>query len=160
MRSELREIDAAAAVSGVKPLRQFLAESVAARKFSLILLAAFAGTALVLAASGLYAVIAYLVTQRTREIGVRLALGAQRSDVLSLIMGHGLRLVCFGVMAGLLGGFLTTRSISALLFHTSPADPQTYAAVALLLVTVAMLASYLPARRAMRVDPIVALRAE
>jgi predicted permease len=160
VRSELRQIDSAAAVSGVKPLREFLAESVAARKFSLILLAAFAGTALVLAASGLYAVIAYLVTQRTREIGVRLALGAQRSDVLSLIMGHGLRLVVFGIMGGLLGAFLATRSISALLFHTSSADPGTYATVALLLAAVALLASYLPARRAMKVDPIIALRAE
>ena len=160
IRSELRQIDAGIAVSAVKPLDRFLADSVAARRFSLMLLTIFAGTALVLAATGLYAVIAYLVTQRTREIGLRLALGAQRSDVLSLIIGRGLRLVCAGLAVGVSAAFLTSRVLSALLFHTRASDPLTYAAVALLLAVVAVIATYLPARRAMRVDPIVALRAE
>jgi putative ABC transport system permease protein len=160
IRSKLRQIDSGIAVSSVKPLDQFLADSVAARKFSLILLAVFAGTALVLAATGLYAVIAYLVSQRTREIGVRLALGAQRSDVLSLIIGRTMRLVCAGLLIGVAGAFLTSRTLSALLFQTSPTDPAIYGAVALLLGLVAIIASYLPARQAMKVDPIIALRAE
>lgn len=160
IRSELRQIDPAIALSSVKPLERFVAESIAARKFSLILLAIFAGTALVLAAIGLYGVIAYLVAQRTREIGVRLALGAQRFDILSLIMGTGMRLLGAGLLLGTAGAFLTSRALSSLLFHTTPADPIAYTAVALLLGIVALLASYLPARRAMKVDPIVALRTE
>jgi putative ABC transport system permease protein len=160
VRAELKSIDRDVAVSSVKPLAQFLAAAVAARKFNLLVLGVFAGSALVLAATGLYAVTAYLVAQRTREIGVRLALGAQRSDVLSLVLGYGLRLVAIGLLIGLAGAFLATRMLSTLLFNTSPADPATYGAVALLLVIVALIASYLPARRAMNVDPITALRAE
>jgi putative ABC transport system permease protein len=160
VRAELKSIDTDVAVSSVKPLTQFLAAAVAARKFNLLVLGVFAGSALVLAATGLYAVTAYLVAQRTREIGVRLALGAQRSDVLSLVLGYGLRLVAIGLLIGLAGAFMAARMLSTLLFNTSPADPATYGAVALLLVVVALIASYLPARRAMNVDPITALRAE
>ena len=160
IRSQLRQIDASVAVSNVKPLDQFLADSIAGRKFSLTLLVVFAAVALALAATGLYAVVAYLVTQRTREIGVRMALGAQRSDVLSLIIGRGLQLVCAGLLIGTAGAFFASRALSALLFRTSPADPVTYGAVALLLALVALIASYLPARRAMKVDPMIALRAE
>lgn len=160
IRAALRQIDPAIAVSSVKPLEQLIAESVAARKFSSMLLAIFAATALVLAATGLYAVISYLVTQRTREIGVRLALGAQRSDVLSLILGRSLWLIGAGLAAGVAGAVLASRALSTLLFQTSPSDPQTYALVALLLSSVGVLASYLPARRAMNVNPIVALKAE
>jgi predicted lysophospholipase L1 biosynthesis ABC-type transport system permease subunit len=97
---------------------------------------------------------------RTHEIGVRLALGAQRSDVLSLIIGHGMRLICAGLAVGVVGAFFFSRALSTLLFHTSASDPQTYAMVAGLLALVALLASYLPARRAMKVNPIVALRTE
>jgi putative ABC transport system permease protein len=160
VRSELGRIDPAIAVSTVRPLEQLLVASVAAQKFSLILLAVFAGTALALAAMGLYAVIAYLVAQRTREIGVRIALGAQRWHILSLIIGHSLRLIAAGVLTGLAGAFLASRALSTLLYHTSPSDPLTYSVLALLLAAVALLASYLPARRAMKVNPIVALRAE
>jgi putative ABC transport system permease protein len=160
VRRELRALDPDVAVSSVKPMDQVLSGSVAPRKFNLILLATFAGTALLLAAGGIYAVIAYLVTERTREIGVRLALGAQRADVLSLIVGHALKIVLIGVGLGLAGAVAATRAISALLFSTSATDPLTYGCVAALLIIVALLASYLPARRAMKVDPMVALRYE
>ena len=160
VRRELRALDPDVAVSSVKPMEQVLSGSVAPRKFNLILLATFAGTALLLAAGGIYAVIAYLVTERTREIGVRLALGAQRADVFSLIVGHALKIVLLGVGLGLAGAVAATRSISALLFSTSATDPLTYGSVAALLIVVALLASYLPARRAMKVDPMVALRYE
>jgi putative ABC transport system permease protein len=160
IRLELRGIDQGIAVSSVKPLQQFIADSVAARRFSLMLLAAFAGAALLLAATGLYAVIAYLVTQRTREIGVRLALGARRWDVLSLIIGHGMQLIWMGLIIGIGIALPSSRALSSLLFNTSSTDVATYAAVALLLALVALVASYLPARKAMSVDPIVALRAE
>lgn len=160
VRRELRAIDPDVAVSSVKPMEQVLAGSVAPRKFNLILLATFAGTALFLAAGGIYAVIAYLVTERTREIGIRLALGAQRADVFSLIVGHALKIVLLGVALGLAGAVAATRSISALLFSTSATDPLTYGSVAALLIVVALLASYVPARRAMNVNPMVALRYE
>jgi predicted permease len=160
VRNEMRSIDVDVAVSSVRPMEQFLASSVASRKFNLVLLAVFAGTALILAASGLYAVIAYLVSQRTREIGVRLALGAQRFHVLSLVLSHGFRLITIGIMVGLVGAVAATRLLSTLLFETSATDPLTYTIVALLLAAVALIASYLPARRAMNVDPIVALRYE
>lgn len=160
VRRELRALDPDVAISSVKPMEQILSGSVAPRRFNLILLATFAGTALLLAAGGIYAVIAYLVTERTREIGVRLALGAQRADVLSLVVGHALRIVLLGVALGLAGAVAASRSISALLFSTSATDPLTYGSVAVLLIVVVLLASYLPARRAMNVDPMVALRYE
>jgi putative ABC transport system permease protein len=160
VRRELRAIDPDVAVSSVKPMRDFLAASIAPRKFNLVLLLALAATALLLAAVGLYGVIAYLVTQRTREIGLRLALGAQRSDILSLILGHGSRLVLLGVAAGLLGAIACTRFLSSLLYATSATDPLAFGSVAALLILVALLASYFPARRAMKVDPMEALRYE
>ena len=158
IRRELRAIDPDIAVSSVKPMRDSLAASIAPRKFNLVLLLALAATALLLAAGGLYGVIAYLVTQRTREIGVRLALGAQRSDILSLILGHGFRLVLLGVGAGMVGAIVSTRFLSSLLYATSATDPLAFASVTALLILVALLASYLPARRAMKIDPMEALR--
>jgi putative ABC transport system permease protein len=137
-----------------------LAASIAPRKFNLVLLVTFAATALLLAAGGLYGVIAYLVTQRTREIGVRLALGARRSDIFSLILGHGFRLVLAGVVLGLAGALAATRLLSGLLYNTSALDPLIFGSVAALLTLVALIASCLPARRAINVDPVVALRAE
>jgi putative ABC transport system permease protein len=160
IRRELRLIDADVAVSSVKPIEQLVAASVAPRRFNLIMLATFSGTALLLAASGIYAVIAYLVSERTREIGVRLALGARRGDVLALIVGYAFRLVATGVILGLAGAVVATRAISALLYSTSTIDLFTYGIVAALLIFVALLASYIPALRATRVDPIVALRTE
>ncbi len=139
--------------------RIFLA-SLAARRFNLTLIAVFAGAALLLALAGIYGVTAYAVTQRTREIGVRMALGAGTGDVLLLVLGQGLRTAAVGVAAGVAGSFALTRTLQSLLFGVSATDPLTFASVALLLVLVAFLASYIPARRAARVDPMVALRYE
>ena len=160
VRHELRALDSDVAVSSVKPMRNVLAASIAPRKFNLVLLVAFAATALLLAAGGLYGVIAHLVTQRTREIGVRLALGARRWDIFSLVLGHGFRLVLAGVVLGLAGAVAATRLLSGLLYNTSALDPLIFVSVAAVLTLVALIASCLPARRAINVNPIVALRAE
>jgi ABC-type antimicrobial peptide transport system permease subunit len=120
----------------------------------------FAGTAVLLAMAGMYGVMAYSVTRRTNEIGVRMAVGASQKSVLRLVLGQGLLTAVVGVFVGLIVSFAVTRTLGSLLFGISPADPLTFAVVSLLLVAVAMLASYLPARRASKVDPMVALRYE
>jgi putative ABC transport system permease protein len=135
-----------------------VADSVARQRFSMLLLGIFAGLALVLAAVGIYGVMSYSVAQRTREIGIRMALGAQRSDVMRMTIGHGLRLVLTGVAIGLAGAFVLTRVMSTLLFGVSPTDPLTFISISTVLVSVALLASYVPALRATRVDPMFALR--
>ncbi|HUS08901.1 MAG TPA: ABC transporter permease [Pyrinomonadaceae bacterium] len=160
VRKELRNIDADVATAGVRPMGQFLAAAVAARKFNLELLVAFAATALLLAAAGLYAVIAYLVSQRTREIGVRLALGAAPRHILRLMIGQGMKLTAIGVAMGFIGAIAVTRLMSSLLFSVAPTDLVTFAVSAIALTLVAFLACFLPARRATKVDPLVALRYE
>jgi putative ABC transport system permease protein len=130
------------------------------RRFLLLLAGVFAGAALALAAVGIYGLMTHSVTLRTQEIGIRMSLGAQRSSILRLVVGQGARMAVFGVVIGMVASLVITRLMSSLLFGTSATDPLTFVGVAALLSSVALLASYLPARRAMRVDPMVALRYE
>jgi putative ABC transport system permease protein len=147
-------------VSNIASLEQLLVKSLSRTRFSMLLLSIFAGIALVLSAVGIYGVMAYSIAQRTREIGIRLALGAARRDVLSMVLLGGGRLALFGMAFGLVGAFALNFLLRNQLYGVSAVDPLTYAAVALLLGVVALLASYIPARRATRVDPLVALRYE
>jgi ABC-type antimicrobial peptide transport system permease subunit len=141
-------------------MKGVVADTLAARRTTMILLAIFAAMALVLACIGIYGVIAYLVGQRTQEIAIRMALGAERHHVLFLILGQGIRMAAAGVAAGVVLAFSLTRLMSSQLFGVSDHDPFTFCAVALVLTVVAVIASWLPARRAMQVDPIVALRSQ
>jgi len=140
------------------PMRSVVQESIAAARFGTLLVSAFAIVALTLAAVGLYGVISYSVALRTREIGIRVALGARPGQVMSHVIREGMTLTAVGVGLGLAGAFGVTRLISAYLFGVGVADPLTFSAVAVLLMTVALIASYIPSRRAVRVDPLVALR--
>jgi putative ABC transport system permease protein len=147
-------------VFGVRTMNEVVAIALAQRRFTMLLLALFAATALALSAIGIYGVMAYFVTQRTHEIGIRMALGASRRTVLGMVLGQGAKLAAGGVAAGLVGAVVMTRAIAALLFDVSPRDPATLVALSLALCAFAMLACYVPARRATRVDPIRALRYE
>jgi ABC-type antimicrobial peptide transport system permease subunit len=139
---------------------QVYSASLGSRRFNLILIGFFGIAALMLATAGVFGVMAYSVSRRTREIGVRVALGASSHDVLRMILGQGLRTVLIGVAIGLAGSLALTRTVESLLFGVTATDPLTFAAVILLLVAAALLACYIPARRATRVDPMVALRYE
>ena len=141
-------------------MSEVAASSFAARRFNMSLLSVFAGLALVLATIGIYGVMSNAVTQRTQEIGIRLALGARTTDVLSLIIRDGLVLVCIGVALGLAGAYALTRLMTTLLFGVTPTDGLTIGVVSAVLIAVALLACFIPARRATRVDPLVALRYE
>jgi putative ABC transport system permease protein len=160
VKRELQAIDRDVPVSSVRTMEQSLAAIVAPRRFNLLLLGIFAAVALLLAAAGIYAVVAYAVTQRTQEIGIRLALGAQTKDVLRLVIGQSMRPALLGIGIGLIAALALTRLMAGLLFGVSATDPLTFGLIALLLTAVALLASWIPARRATKVDPMIALRAE
>jgi putative ABC transport system permease protein len=147
-------------IYNIKPMEDVLNNSLARQRFNMLLMSCFAMVAAILAAVGLYGVMAYSVSQRTHELGIRMALGAQRRDILTLIVGHGLKLAAIGVAIGLFGAFALTRVIESLLYGISTTDPTTFGAIALLLVLVSLLASFIPARRATKVDPMIALRYE
>jgi len=160
VRREIQAMDPGVAVYGISTVESRISGSLFERKFQVSLLTAFSGVALLLAAIGTYGIVHFSVQQRTREIGVRMALGAQRFDILSLVLGEGLKLVLIGVALGVVSALCLTRSMQRLLFEVSPTDPLTFAAVVLLLGGTALAACWLPARRAARVDPMEALRAE
>jgi putative ABC transport system permease protein len=158
VRRTVWEIDKDQSVSDIRSMAGIVSEALARQRFSMLLLGVFAALALVLAAVGIYGVMSYSVAQRTREIGIRMALGAQKSDVLKMTIRQGLQLVVVGVVIGLAAAFVLTRVMSSLLFRVSATDPTTFVAIPLLLMSVALLASYIPALRSMKIDPVVALR--
>ena len=160
IRAELAAIDKNQPIHSFKTLAATVSELVAPQRFTTVLLGGFAALAALLSAVGIYGVMSYAVTQRTREIGVRMALGAQRRDVLKVVMTRGLILVVSGVMLGLAASFALSRLIADLLFGVEPTDKATLGAVTLLLVPVALLACFIPALRATKVDPLAALRYE
>jgi len=160
VRREVAGLDKDQPIADLRTMEQRLAESLSSARFNMLLLSIFAGVALLLAAIGLYGVIAYMVEQRTHEIGIRIALGAHRRDVFRLIVGQGMRLAFGGIAIGLAAALGLTRLLSSLLYGVEATNPETFAAVALLLVAVALLACYLPARRAIKISPMAALRVD
>jgi putative ABC transport system permease protein len=160
IRRETQALDPAQPIYNVKSMETVIAESVSDRRFNMILLGVFSGLALLLAIIGIYSVMSYTVTQSTREIGIRMALGAQSRDVLKLVVGHGAALSAIGMGIGLISAFALTRLMSGLLFGVGATDPLTFGLIALLLMIVTILACYLPARRAIRIAPVIALRYE
>jgi putative ABC transport system permease protein len=160
IRASVVAIDKDQPIFDVHTMQQLVDDSISTRRLTLVLLGIFSALALILAAIGIYGVMAFSVALRTQEIGIRMALGAQQKDVLRLILGQGARIAFFGVAVGLVAAAALARLLSSLLFSVSASDPITFAAVSILLVAVALLACYIPARRALRVDPIIALRYE
>ena len=159
-REAVWSVDRDIPVTDMQRLDAVVAQSVAGPRLTAFLIAAFAAIALALGMIGVYGVVAYSVSQRTHEIGIRMSLGAQRSDVLRLVMGQGLALTAAGVVAGLAGSLAATRVLASLLFTVSTTDPAVFAIVTAALAAVAAFAIYIPTRRAMRVDPMIALRGE
>jgi putative ABC transport system permease protein len=156
----IHDVDRGLAVFGVEPLHITLSRSIGQRRFTMLLLGLFAAVALVLAAVGIHGVLSYAVSQRRREIGIRMALGARSADLIGLVMRQGLTLAALGLACGLAGAFALTRFLSTQLFGVTPTDPGTFASVAIVLFLVALAATVAPARRAASVDPIVSLRSE
>jgi putative ABC transport system permease protein len=148
------------AASGIRTMDEALYDSVGSRRFPMMLLVAFSLVALTLAAVGISGVVSFSVSQRTREIGIRMALGARKTDVLKLVVANGMKLAFLGLAIGLVASWVLTRFISSLLFGVEPTDPLTFSAVSVCLLAAAFLACYLPARRATKVDPLEALRYE
>jgi putative ABC transport system permease protein len=160
LRSAVDQIDASQRIRRLRTMHEIVAGTSAAPRFNATLFGSFAGMALVLAALGVYGVLSFFVEQRRQEIGTRMALGASRGDVLAVFMRQGLTLTVLGLVIGAAGALVTSRWLSSLLFGVRASDPWSFAAVSLLLLIVAGAASYLPARRAARLDPMVAMRAE
>jgi putative ABC transport system permease protein len=160
VKKQIWSVDGRIPVGEVHAMDEFIAVSLAQQRFNMLLLGLFAALAVVLATVGIYGAMAYAVNQRTHEIGIRTALGAQRSDVLRLVVRDGAKIALFGIASGIIGALALTRLMASLLFEVKPTDPATFAGVAILLALVALAACYIPARRAMRVDPMVALRYE
>ena len=159
-RQTVESMDKDEPISNIATMDQLISDSVARSRFTAVLLAVFAALAMVLAGIGIYGVMAYATAQRRNEIGIRMALGAQRGDILRLVLGQGVKLALLGVVIGVAGGLALTRFLQSLLFNISASDPLTFGGVAVLLTLVALAACYIPARRAMRVDPMTALRYE
>jgi len=160
VRAEIARLNKDQAVFNVRTMEEIVAQNVAPRRFSMLLLTVFAVVALLLASIGIYGMLSYAVAQRTREIGLRMTLGAQRRDVLRLVIGHGMKLALVGVVLGLVASLALTRTMNNLLFGVSATDPLTFVGIAFLLALVALLACWVPARRATKVDPMIALRYE
>jgi len=160
LREAVRAVDADLPLFSVRTLEEIRATQSASRRLAVVLITVFSSVALLLAAIGIYGVMSYAVTLRTQEIGIRMALGAEREDISKMVLRFGARMSAIGVGVGLVAAFALARTMAGLLFQTSVADPPTFSIVPLLLMTVALLACYIPARRATRVDPLVALRTE
>ena len=157
IRREIRQLDPELPAANVRTLENIASDSIAPRRLSVVLISVFAAVALVLASVGIYGVMSFLVVQRTHEIGVRMALGAQRADVLRLVVGHGMKLVVIGSVIGLIMALISTRALGAMLYRVGAFDLTTFAGVTIALALVALLASYIPALRATRADPMIAL---
>ncbi len=160
VRGEIKTVDSSLAVSDIKAMSEQIGNPLAATRLASTLIGVFGVVALLLAAIGLYGVMAYTVSGRTREIGIRVALGARSRDVMSLVIRQGMLLTVIGVTAGLVAAFISTRLTEGLLYGVSPTDLSTFAIVGLLLTGVALAACWIPARRATKVDPMIALRYE
>ncbi len=160
VKNQIQIIDKDLPIDDPKTMQQLLAESISGRRFNMLLLTVFAVVALVLAVVGIYGVMSYTVTQRTHEIGIRVAIGAQSRDVFRMVIGRGMMLAMIGIAFGLVGAFGLTRLMTTMLFGVEPTDPATFVGIAVLLTSVALVACYIPARRATKVDPLVALRYE
>jgi putative ABC transport system permease protein len=160
IREQIWELDKDIPIADLNTMDELLAESIAVPRFRTTLFASFAALALVLAAVGIYGVISYSATQRTHEIGIRMALGARSRDVMMLVIRHGVVLALIGVAIGLAASFALTSLLESLLFEVSPTDKTTFGGVSVLLIGIAILACWIPARRASRLDPMVALRRE
>ena len=156
----VRDIDPLLPVSAVRPLEEVFAESIARPRLTAVAMSIFAGAALLLAALGVYGIVAYSVSQRAREFGIRVALGARPGQIIGMVVGQNLRIVAFGLIAGLVAAIPATRLLRGLLFQVGPNDPMTFVAIGVMLAAVAIVASYLPARRGTQVDPVVTLKAE
>jgi ABC-type antimicrobial peptide transport system permease subunit len=160
LRNEVHRLDPALAVADVQLMDRIVDSSVSTPRFAFALVGLFAGLAIVLAGIGTYGVISYSVSQRTPELGIRMALGAKRTDVMNLVLSHAARLAVMGTALGVLAAFVLARLLKSLVFEVSTADPATFAAVAGMVILVALLAGYIPALRATATDPVNALRAE